>query len=140
MAQIEKTKIESELHRLAKLIGAKSDQLPTIDNSREARPNISFSSNGTAYYEAHERGDELFSLPAFDLEQLMFIIFKDVTRLMASKYECQNRIQNEDSRRQLFSKQVELMGTLDRDWAKRTQKEIDEVIRRFPFNDQLATK
>ena len=135
MAQIKKSQIESELQRLAELIGAQPNQLPTIDNSKEAWPNISFSGNGTAYYDAHERGEELFSFPAFDLEHLMFMAFNDITFSMASEFASKNRIPNEDFRRQLFSKQVELMRTLSSDWAERAQKEIEATLRTAPFSD-----
>ncbi|MFY0608617.1 MAG: hypothetical protein JXR10_18005 [Cyclobacteriaceae bacterium] len=135
-----KSQIESELHRLGELIGAQPNQLPTIDNSRDSKPNISFSANGTAYYEAHERGNELFSFPAFDLEHLMFMAFKDITFSMAFEHERKNRNPNEDSRRQLFSKQIELLRTLNSEWAERTQKEIDATLRTAPFDDRLTTK
>lgn len=135
--RITKSQIESELHRLAELIGAQSDHLPTVDNSREAWPNISFASNGMLYYQAHERNKEIFSFPAFDLEHLMFMAFKDVTHSMASEHERQNRIPNEDFRRQLFLKQVELLRALSSEWAEQTQNEIDGILRRTPFDDQL---
>lgn len=138
MAQITKSQIESELHRLAELIGARPNQLPTIDNSRDSKPNISFSVSGTAYYEAHERGIELFSFPAFDLEHLMFMAFKDITFSLAAEHELKNRNPNEDSRRQLFSRQVELLRTLNPEWAERTQKEIYSILRTAPFNDELT--
>ena len=139
MAQITKSQIESELHRLAELIGAQPNQLPTVDNSQDfARPNISFSSNETAYYEAHERGEQLFSMPALDLEHLMFMAFRDITFSMAVEHERKNRDPNEDFRRQLFSKQVDLMRTLNSDWAERTQKEVDATLRTAPFDDELT--
>jgi hypothetical protein len=125
MAQISKSQIESELHKLAALIGAHPYQLPTIDDSKEAWPNISFSSNGTAYYEAHERGVELFCYPALDLEHLMFMVFKDITFFIATEFERNNRNHSEDFRRQLLLKQVDLMRTLNADWAECTQKGID---------------
>lgn len=139
MAQISKSQIESELHRLAELIGTQPNQLPTVDDNQNfARPNISFSSDGTLYYEAYERGEQLFSIPAFDLEHLMFMAFKDTTFSMAVEHERKNRNPNEDFRRQLFSKQVELMRTLNSDWAERTQMEIDATLRTAPFNDELT--
>jgi hypothetical protein len=136
--QITKSQIESELHRLSELIGAQPNQLPTIDNSKEAWPNISFSANRTVYYNAHERGEELFSFPAFDLEHLMFMAFKDITFSMAVEHERKNRKPKEDFRRQLFLKQVELMRTLNSDWAERTKKEIEATLRTPPFNDELT--
>lgn len=139
MAQITKSEIESELHRLAELIGAQSNQLPTVnDNQDFARPNIAFSSNGTAYYEAHERGEELFSIPAFDLEHLMFIAFKDITFSMAVDHERKNRNPNEDFRRQLFLKQIELMRILNSEWAERIGQEIQATLRTSPYNDNLT--
>ena len=140
MAQLTKSRVESELHRLAELIGAQLNQLPTIDNSKEAWPNISFSGSGTVYYEAHERGDELFCFPAFDLEHLMFMAFKDITFSMSVEHERKNRNPNEDFRRKLFSNQVELMRTLNSDRAERIQKEIDAILRTAPFNDEPAAK
>ncbi len=139
MAQITKSQIESELHRLAELIGTPPNQLPTVnDNQDTARPNITFSSNGTAYYEAHERGEQLFSIPAFDLEHLMFMVFKDVTFSMAVEHERKDRKPNEDFRRQLFLKQIQLLRTLNSEWAERTQNEINTTLRTAPFDDELT--
>lgn len=140
MSQITKSQVESELHRLAEFIEAQPNQFPTIDNSKEAWPNISFSSNSTVYYEAHGWGEKVFSFPAFDLEHLMFMVFKDITFLMATEYERRNRNSNEDFRRQLFSKQIELMRTLDAEWASRTQREIEEILRAVPSDDRLPAK
>ncbi|SMG22033.1 Immunity protein 63 [Marivirga sericea] len=136
MVRTKKSEIESELHRLAELIGAQPNQLPSVDDNQDfARPNIAFSSNGILYYEAYEPGEQLFSISAFDLEHLMFVAFKDTTFIMAVEHERKNRKSNEDFRRQLFSKQVELMRIINSDWAKQTQKEIDETLRTTPFDD-----
>lgn len=133
-----KSQIESELHRLAELIGAQPNQLPTVDDNQDfARPNISFSSDGTAYYEAYERGEQLFSIPAYDLDHLMFMAFKDVAFSIACEHELQNRIPNQDFRRQLFSKKIELMRTLNPNWVERTKKEIDSTLKTAPFDDKL---
>ena len=141
MSQITKTQIESEIQRIAEIIGVKSDQRPTICNSKDgAWPNIEFSANGTAYYEAHERGEQLFSIPAFDLEHLMYMAFKDVTFSMAVEFEKNNRITNKDSRRLLFKNWTELMNTINPEWAERTTVEIESILRSAPFDDEAADK
>jgi len=70
----------------------------------------------------------------------MFMAFKDITFSMSVEHERKNRNPNEDFRRKLFSNQVELMRTLNSDWADRTQKEIDAILRTAPFNDEPAAK
>jgi hypothetical protein len=136
MSQITKSKIIEELQRIAEIIGAEQNQLPTVCNSKDqAWPNIEFSSNGTAYYEAYERGEQLFSIPAFDLEHLMFMSFKEVSFIMATEYELQNRSIKEDFRRQLFSKQVELMHTIKSEWARKIEDEVLSILKASPFVD-----
>lgn len=140
MLQITKSEIELEIHRLAELINAQPNQFLTTDNSKEAWPNMVNPSDETIYYEAHEQGEKIFSFLAFDWEHLMFMVFKDISFQMTIEHERRNRSPDKDFQRQLFSKQIELMRTLNAKWAGRTQKEVDAILQTAPFDDRLSAK
>jgi hypothetical protein len=54
---------------------------------------------------------------------------------MAWDHELRNRREGEDSRRQGFAKQIELLSLLSLEWAERRKAEQAEVLAQHPFND-----
>ena len=71
------------------------------------------------------------------VQGILFIVFSKITFALASEFELEHRRANEDSRRQLFAKQLELLESIDYGFAKRRKKRIDEILRIYPFHDIL---
>jgi hypothetical protein len=90
-------------------------------------------------YVVTERGSEYERKSTRDEDELLYWLFADVTFSLASDFEVRHRISGQDSRRQLFSKQVELLGLLRPAWAEREQKEHERIIAEHPFQDDLKT-
>jgi hypothetical protein len=74
-----------------------------------------------------------------DLDELLYWIFDGVTFSMASNFEVKHRRPGEDSRRQLFAKQIEFLERLSPEWAARQDAEHAEILSRHPFVDRRCT-
>jgi len=55
---------------------------------------------------------------------------------MAVEWELDHRKSNEDSRRQLFAKERELMEQFDTKFAQWKKKEIDDFLKKHPYKDK----
>lgn len=129
--------IREQVNLLAASINAPQQLLPTYGCTVDgAHPHIEIDDNGRYHYVIVERGEELSREIAADTSDLLFMIFSAVTFSMACEYELRHRRKNEDPRRQLFSKQLELLGLLREEWKMREQKEQEPILQRHPFNDK----
>jgi immunity protein 63 of polymorphic toxin system len=81
------------------------------------------------------RGYELKRKKTRDLNELLYWFFDGVTFSLACQYELKNRIDGEDPRRQIFSKQLELLGILDENWRKKSQIKISKTLEKHPYAD-----
>jgi hypothetical protein len=87
-----------------------------------------------AYYlVVTERGLELERRRTEDVDELLYWAIEGLTSSMSLNYELANRREGEDSRRQAFSKQVELLATISPAWAERQRREQAEILSRHPF-------
>ena len=114
--------LKKEVYRLAKLINASDEYLPTFETSEDfARPHIE--KHGNEYhYVVVERGKDLFRKKTGVFEEIIYWIFKDVTFSIASEIELKNRIEDEDFRIQLFKIQEELIGKIHPNYRKRLEE------------------
>ena len=129
--------IKTLVDSLAKKIKAPQNLLPTYGRTVDsAHPHIEIDSNGQLYYVIVERGEELRRDFAIDTNDLLFRIFEGVTFSMACDFELKHRKKNQDFRRQLFSKQEELLGILDKKWEIRQQVDHQQTLATYPFDDK----
>lgn len=127
--------IEAEVARLAQRIGAPRNAYPTFGYTADfARPHIEVES-GQYHYVVVERGAEVLRESTSDLNELLYWVFQSVTFSMACAYELEHRIPGQDSRRLMFSKQVELLTSIDPEMGRRGKDEIAKTLRNAPFND-----
>ena len=101
---------------------------------------IEVEKNGQLLYVNRERGKEFSKEYAIDLTDLMYRIFRDVTFDMSSEYTAKHPIINEDSRRQLFAHQEELLGKVSHEWENRCKKEHLWILRYRPFDDMARNR
>lgn len=87
------------------------------------------------YYIVEERGVELKRLKTADLDELLYWIIKNLTVSLAWDYEKRHRRHGEDSRRQAFAKDLELLASLSPKWAERRESEYAEILRAHPYHD-----
>ena len=127
--------IRQRVLELARLIDAPLDALPTYGVSRDmAYPHIEVH-GPWMHYVVQERGVVWRREKTRDLDELLAFVFHDVTFYMASQFELAHRRPDEDSRRQLFAKELEYLGMLNPHWAEQQRARLNEILSRHPFTD-----
>jgi hypothetical protein len=138
MKQLPEIKVEIE--RLAKLIDANEDQLPTYGVSEQSgRPHIEVDDLGYHYVNA-ERGHEFKRLTTWELDQLLYAVFQAVTFRLAINFELRHRIEGKDCRRLAFQKQIELLSVFPHKWDECRSNEISEILKDHPFDDNRSAR
>ena len=123
------------VEELGRRISVLEDDLPTYIKSRDgAHPHIEHDSRGF-HYVIVERGKELRRVTTQDVDELLYLIFQDITFGMACSYEVKHRIVGEDCRRQLFSYQLGLLEQLDFSWRRKREEQITKTLKDHPFDD-----
>ncbi|WP_085644067.1 MULTISPECIES: Imm63 family immunity protein [Thalassospira] len=74
-----------------------------------------------------ERGCLLSKKKASSVDEVLYWMFSMVTFDMACDYELKNRDKSSDSRKIIFSKQLEILGKISENWRERRQKEIQDL-------------
>ena len=108
---------------------------PTFGQSKQdGTPHIEV--RATYDFVVCERGSEFERRSTLDLDELLYWIFEGIAFSIASRYELAHRRDGEDSRRQLFSKQVEILASLSDRWGARRRREHDRILVDHPFVDR----
>ena len=111
--------LEAVVSALGKLIDAPLYMLPTFGRNEDAaRPEIRVDEKGY-HFVIIERGQQLEHLVFDKLEEILFQILEGITFSMACNYEVRNRVENQDFRIVLFTKQLQLLKHLDGAFAER---------------------
>jgi len=127
--------IRKAISRISKKIDAPKDLLPTYQSSIDGgHPHIELDTRGF-HFVVVERGAELERRTTQDPHELLYWVFEGVTFSMACKYELENRVKGQDSRRLLFRKQIELLGQLDDEWRRREEQDHEKTLCEHPFDD-----
>lgn len=130
--------IKSDIDRLAAQIGAPEDVLPTYGYSEDgARPHIEVDLGGY-HYVIVERGQEISRVTTHELDELLYYVFEAVTFALACQYELKHRVKNQDFRRLLFRRQIELLSILSSKWAEIEARDHERILRQHPFQDSLT--
>ena len=107
----------------------------TIDSAPRGDESPYIEISDVYHFVVEERGLELERRKTRDLDELLYWVFDGVTFTVASSFELRNRRPNEDSRRQLFAKQEELLNLASEAWGHRKEVEHKGVLANYPFND-----
>ena len=127
--------IEKRVNLLAKKINAAKENLPTYGVSRDfGYPHVEVSKENYSYIVV-ERGHETRHENTCDIDELLYIIFYDTTLVMAIQFESENRVEHQDPRRLIFSRQEDLLGILSQEWRERCHDKNLELIKKEPFDD-----
>ena len=87
-------------------------------------------------YVVTERGQTYETRRTWDPDELLYWLVSDLTFSMSCDFELKHRRPGEDSRRQLFAKNIGYMETISSAWAKRKKAELDAVLVEHPYNDE----
>jgi hypothetical protein len=124
-------------HEKCGLLGVKREfrEAPQHDGSAH----MEFT-NHTFHYVVTERGTEQERRSTKDESEALFWLVSDVVFELASEYELRHRVPDEDFRRLMFAKEVELMKGLDAQWGERIRQRIDGILREYPFDDAACAR
>ncbi|WP_312105506.1 Imm63 family immunity protein [Pygmaiobacter massiliensis] len=91
--------------------------------------------NLKCHYIIMERGKINKQYESEKLDDIMYILFESITFSLASDYELEHRNEHEDSRKQLWEKQLELLAKIDIKFVDRCKREIDSILKIAPYRD-----
>jgi hypothetical protein len=133
--------VKTEIDLRAATIGAAGDSsLPSYGRSNgDGDPHIEVDELAYHYVVA-ERGKEVSRLTTTDLDELLYHVFQGVTFRLAGIYEVNHRAKNQDFRRILFRRQIELLLQLSDAWSKRCAQELELILREHPFDDNSSIR
>ena len=94
--------------------------------------------NGVYNYVVTERGSEWQRRSTSSEYEALQWLVDDLTWGIASGYELAHRIAGEDSRRQMFAKQIELLTAINPEWAAQKAEYYRQLLLRHPFNDSTG--
>ena len=114
--------IKNKIKTLSQNINVPNNLLPIYELNDFAHPYIELDENDNYNYVVRERGMEYERKVFSDDNALLFEVFKDITSSMATDFELKNRIEGQDIRILLFTKQEELLGILDERWQERQRR------------------
>lgn len=127
--------IQAEVWRIGAKIYAPASLLIVRDGpSADGAPYVD-TSHGRLAFVSSERGIEIFRKYAGTVEDLLYFFFRDVTEQMGVKYELDNRVGGQDSRRVYFSRWIFLLDQISAEWGDRARREVQEVLVAAPYND-----
>ena len=126
--------IERRAKALAAQLGVSEDYLTALSETREdGSPHIEVSD--AYYFIVRERGIELRRRRTADLDELLCWILEGIVSSLSWDFELRQRRAGEDSRRQGFVKQVELLRKLSPAWVERQERHHEEILKHHPFHD-----
>src|SRR5690242_3950519 len=128
--------IKTSIGILARKINVPHDLMPGYGHStREDQAYIKVDGHGQLYYVVVE-GEEEYEYLSPDINDLLYRVFRSITFSMAEEFLANNKVnEKEDYRRQYFSKQLELLSVLNKDWRDRAEHEHHVILKFTPFDD-----
>lgn len=120
--------VKDAVNQLAPIIQPPEDLLPTYGVRRDnGYPHIEI--DGTLMsYVTMERGQETERRSSTELDDILYWVFESVTFSMAADWELHHRVEGQDFRRLLWTKQLELLDALNPTWTARCRADLGHLI------------
>ena len=84
-----------------------------------------------------ERGSEFERRKTKDVDELLYWFVSGDVGQLARDWELERRVDGQDLRRFWFAKEVELLKSINPEWAKRKEQHQQNVLKEHPFNDNI---
>lgn len=84
-----------------------------------------------------ERGSEFERRKTNDVDEIIYWFVSGGVGQLARDWELERRVDGQDSRRLWFLKEVDLLHSINPEWAKRKERHQQSVLKEHPFNDKL---
>lgn len=122
--------IQQLVEEYAAIIDAPKYFFPTYGRSEyDAQPFVEIVNDTELHYVVVERGKEIKRVIAKDIDELLYMIFDDITFTMATLNYVHQRKENLDVRIQLFSYQESLLGMINKSWQLRSQERHQKLLK-----------
>jgi hypothetical protein len=99
--------------------------------------NYCFSDNDGYHFCSIERGITNSNRVTKSLFEISYWVIESQIFWIAVEYERKHRIQNQDSRRMIFSKELQYLNEVGTDYRNKAESEINETLCQNPFQDEL---
>ena len=121
----------------SRLDGVRPTDLPDLEDRDAGMPFLRVERDRYVYA-ARERVRETFRHETTDVDELLWLVFHDVTRTLATRWEAGRllRRRGRDPRRRWFPRWVALMTGLRPQWGARTRAHVDAVLAANPYLDR----
>ena len=88
------------------------------------------------YFEAAtERGQETYRKETENPNEFLSKLVKRMASGIALEWELKNRVQHQDSRSLLFKKHIEILQSIDKEWAEEQENHYKQILIRHPLDD-----
>lgn len=84
-------------------------------------------------YVVTERGSELERISGLDSDQVLYLLLRGITCVIATSYELRIRQPSDDVRAVWFPYQEKLMSSLRPSWGVRLEAEHEQIMQTYPF-------
>lgn len=142
--------IEEEAEKLYKMLNESVDEEYRINchdyyqfrNSDPNDPGTYIYSDKDGYHKdfVGDRGGLEIARIIENLDDIYYSICEHLSFTIARKYEVKNRVKGQDTRRLMFSKQLEILQKVNLKYYQRCKEEIEKILKENPYDDELAKK
>lgn len=116
-------------------VNENSDLLPLFSKTEDVyNEGASVYIDDKYHYVIMERGRVYKHYESDVLEDVLYPLFKNVTFSLAQEYEVHHRKKEEDFRKLMWEKQLELLGRIDEKFADMRKSEIEEILKIAPYS------
>ncbi len=127
------SEIKEILKQLAEKINTPDDLIPLFTGSDEIGTTFIELNENYYYYKAYDRDVLSINKSTTNFDELLYWVFSDITFMMSSRYESNNRDPKNNRRKAIFSFQLLLLAILSESWKTRREKEITEILITSPY-------
>jgi len=129
--------VKNKVYELGEIIGLKSDShlFPMfLEDNRGCGDGASIHIEESKYcYLVMERGQIVKKHESENLDEILYHLFSDITFSLAVDYEVRHRNKEEDFRRIMFAKQLELLQKINENYCKKREEQIADILQKHPY-------
>ena len=101
----------------------------------DGKPHLEIDCQGY-HFVSSERGEEFERLVTKDLDELLYWVFNSIIFQIAVTHEYKNRVENQDFRKDVFKKQLELFKIIDIRFYTNRKEEIAKALESNTYRDE----
>lgn len=100
----------------------------------DGTPYITITSN-EYYYTIEERGTIFQERKTKDIDLLLYWLINDIVFKISTEYDSDHIVKNQDGRRSMFEKELNLLRKIKKEWYEKRKQEIEKTLINAPYRD-----